>query len=177
MRCACCVERFARFSDVVLARTQGVLRPSMLIAILCYVDLKVRLALHRLRSVCVWANKLIRAIVCVCVVQNPLLRKYNFDYREFIDGAKHACFVIDQALFSQDFADYATGNASESENATFLQTLLHPPLFNEVKNVFKAYDIKPEQLNSERNIPRLSLTRVATRVVQPGGTSTCASTD
>lgn len=106
-------------------------------------------------------------------MQNPLLRKYNFDYKEFLEGAKHACLVVDQALFSQDFADYALGKISESQNAEFLQTLMHPSLFNEVKNVFKAYGITPEQFNSERSIPRLSLTRVATRVVQPGGAVVC----
>lgn len=127
-----------------------------------------------------------------------MLHKYNFDYEDFLAGAKFACLAVDETLFSKEYFDFVNGYValstcpkcvaynmhagqlltihfitcralSESENADYLQSLTHPRLYKELKNVVRGHNISEEQLNVERSVPRLSLTRVATRVVQPEG--------
>jgi hypothetical protein len=63
-------------------------------------------------------------------LQNPLLKKYDFDADQFLTGAEQALREVTKAIVSRDVFEYATNEAvTTSEPATFLSEVLFPHVY------------------------------------------------
>lgn len=62
-------------------------------------------------------------------MQNPVLKKYDFDVGEFRLGAKEAFRQIQLAIASKDLMDYATKAINQSDSADFLKSTMSYPLY------------------------------------------------
>eukprot|EP01041_Mallomonas_annulata_P000455 gene455-824_t len=62
-------------------------------------------------------------------LHNPLLKKYEFDPVEFLEGAKQAYSKVHGAFTSVEFSNYINGFSNKSDENDLLFNCLHPSIY------------------------------------------------
>lgn len=105
---------------------------------------------------------IIDAMILRSSLENPLLKKYEFNMEDFIQGAKTAVENICETVQSQEFHDYCLGNNNESQEIySYLTENCDPSVISEIKaSLIKRHQNKTSNMDIFNTNPGLYIKKI-----------------
>lgn len=103
----------------------------------------------------------------VCL-ENPLLKRYDIEGADLIEGAKFSYDALTKALSSKDFYDHLRGDIEHSESNDFLASVQSPEVYNAWRVSTKQFDDTGMKFSLKNLIiQQVALRNIVTKIV-PG---------
>jgi hypothetical protein len=144
----------------------------LVLSLLLRVEERKKFAALQNKNIIGTENILENGAVYVCL-QNPLLKRYDFDPAEFLEGAKFGFEAVYSAIASKDFFEFCNKTVENSESHELLSSTLSPTLYDACVRAQKLLHSQGAAVTlKELSIPRFHISAVFTSIaagdVPPG---------